>query len=170
MVNARAPSVDTTAEIIDMLVKRDGSSCFWCSSKVVDGEKMTVIHRVPPKAEEPVGGDGLALVCAPCDSTQNRNIRFPVGLLDAASEVSDMPFSEIVRQAVSQYVCNLREAPVGGFQDALENMGRSIKSFETINANIVAYQESFALLKMELENWDEAKVKSIKEIHGGERP
>ena len=163
MANARAPRVDTTAAIVDVLVKRDGGSCFWCSSKVVDGEKVTVIHKIPPKAQEPVGSDGLALVCDSCRTTQKRNIRFPVGLLDAAKEV-DMPFSELVRLSVSQHICNLREAPVGGLRDDLSKYLKSFEFNDNMARSLVAYQESAALLKMELKNWDEDMMKSINEI------
>ena len=163
MANARAPSVDTTAEIIDMLVKRDGGLCLWCS-KVVGTEEATVIHKIPPKAEEPVGPEGLALVCGPCSSTSKRNVRFPIGLLDAAKEVSDMPFSELVRQAVSRHVCNLREAPIGGLRDDLSKFLKSFEFNDNMARSLVAYQESAALLKMELKNWDEDMMKSINEI------
>ena len=75
-----------------------------------------------------------------------------------------MPFSELVRQAVSRHVCNLREAPIGGLRDDLSKFLKSFEFNDNMARSLVAYQESAALLKMELKNWDEDMMKSINEI------
>jgi ribosomal protein L37AE/L43A len=86
------------------LLERDGG-CGWCGESS-DSSAASIEYRVPPPkgADAVLASDGLVAVCASCQQTEKRSVRFPRGLLVAAAEVEEMGFSEMVRVALAEWL------------------------------------------------------------------
>jgi predicted DNA-binding ribbon-helix-helix protein len=86
------------------LLERDGG-CGWCGESR-DSSAASIEYRVPPPkgADAVLASDGLVAVCASCQQTEKRSVRFPRGLLVAAAEVEEMGFSEMVRVALAEWL------------------------------------------------------------------
>ena len=104
MVGRRARKPQVSGALAKVLLERD-DGCGWCLGECESSEaSIEYRNPVPKDSDSSIDSDDLVAVCALCQQTEKRSVRFPRGLLVAADKIEGAGFSETVRVALIEYL------------------------------------------------------------------